>query len=838
MRYLSTLLLLAISAASVGQTSAELVGFPRNATPNFTYHQSFNWNYDVFVGVDPFAFELADEADIYITENHTELEWQVETELYDVRSSGPQTNSLAGFHIGDVNFLLEGTPELENYEGARPGKGYDVVLDMNQNGVLDAPDLVDGLGDEAGFYLVGNMLEPGPYEVDTAFHSSSFWHTMRVYYPSNISELDSQPLVVISHGWTHEYWYYDYIGYHLASYGYVVMSHRNEVGNGGAFATETASQTALENIDEFFLYQNEIADGLLAGKINSNQIIHTGHSTGGECVVRAYKRLFDGDYQSPNFTHEDIVLVSSLAPVAFLDASETNPEGVNYHQFLAAADTDAAGTPTDSYQQPLSIYERGYGNKQITYIHGAGHEDLNDEPGNPLASGPDLIGKEATHTVVKPYFLALCELYSRNNLAVKEYFTRKRQDFRPEGISPDITVTGEYTDAQELVTVIDDFQSAPETDLSSSGGAVTTSLENYYEVLMQDLDESFDWTGNQWSNGMTRARFDDNPKCATLSWEEDDSLTFEIPSAISDWTAHSYLHFRACQLTRHPLNSDFAELSFDVQIEDAMGQTGLVSTSNYGLILQPYQRGNGGYLQLCLEPGTYIIEVGGSNWPEEMLFTIPGYFDEQQTAGTYELVIESEEPCVEIEVFMYDTWGDGWDAGTLEILDGEGVLIAEGTLGGGSLPDINPGWQNEFHVFHINLTEFLLTGTDVDLSQIVSAKFLFGETHGSPAGAIGLDDLSLAGSGLSFQVAVAEERMSSPQLSVYPNPAVELCIIQLKDYHLTSISVMELTGKIVMQETINGSSNIQLDVSDWASGLYIVQVTYDGGKLITRLVVG
>lgn len=837
MRFLWIFFLLAISTASVAQTSVELVGFPRMQTPNFSYHQTFNWNYDVFIGVDPFAFDLNDEADIYITHNHSELEWQIETELYDVRSSGPQTNSLAGFHIGDVNFPLEGTADLENYTGARPGKGYDVVLDMNQNGILDAPDLVDGLGDEAGFYLVGNMIEPGPYEVDTTSHSTSFWHTMQVYYPSNISELDPQPLVVVSHGWTHEYWYYDYLGNHLASYGYVVMSHRNEVGNGGALATETASQTALENIDEFFAHQDEIAGGQLAGKINSNQLIHTGHSTGGECVVRAYKRLYDGDYVSPYITHEDIVLVSSLAPVAFLDASETHPEGVNYHQFLAAADTDAAGTPTDSYQQPFSIYERGYGNKQITYIHGAGHEDLHDEPGDPLAAGPDLIGKEATHTVVKPYFLALCELYARNNVAMKEFFTRNRQDLKPAGISPDITVTGEYADATDLVTVIDDFQSAPALNQSSSGGLVSTSLENYHEVLMQDLDASFNWTGDQWSNGMTRARFDDDPKCATFSWEENDSLMFEVPADISDWSDHAFLHFRACQLTRHPFNTDFAQLSFEVEIEDISGNTRRVSSSNYGHILQPYQRGNGGYLQVCLEPGTYTIEVGGSNWPEEMFFTIPGYFDEQQPAGIYELVIESEEPCVEIEVFMYDTWGDGWDAGTLEIQDSEGALIAEGTLESGSLPDTNPGWQNEFHVFHINLKEFQLTGTNVDLSEITQIKFLFGAAYGSPQGAIGLDDLSLNGSGLSFEVALAEERAPLPQLKVYPNPATELCTIKLLNHYITSLQVMSIDGSIVMNQHGFSQEQVQLDVSNIARGLYLVRVEFDGGILVSRLVV-
>ena len=94
---------------------------------------------------------------------------------------------------------------------------------MDQDGMLGEGDFIDGYSDEPGFFMVGNMFNSGPYEVDTTEYSTSFWHTSRIYYPSNIQDLVAQPLVVISHGWTHEYWYYDYLGQHLASHGYVVM---------------------------------------------------------------------------------------------------------------------------------------------------------------------------------------------------------------------------------------------------------------------------------------------------------------------------------------------------------------------------------------------------------------------------------------------------------------------------------------------------------------------------------------------------------------------------------------------------------------------------------------
>ena len=85
---------------------------------------------------------------------------------------------------------------------------------------------------------------------------------------------------------------------------------------------------------------------------------------------------------------------------------------------------------------------------------------------------------------------------------------------------------------------------------------------------MQDFDGTFDWTG-QWSNGMTRARYDDNPNCAVFAWDnQNEYLEFVIEDENSNWTDSEFLSFRACQITRHPLNQNLEddEISFDVTL--------------------------------------------------------------------------------------------------------------------------------------------------------------------------------------------------------------------------------------------------------------------------------
>ena len=116
------------------------------------------------------------------------------------------------------------------------------------------------------------------------------------YFPSNISSLGQLPLVVVSHGNGHNYQWYDHIGNHLASYGYVVMAHQNNTGPG----SHTAAITTIENTDSFFDALPVIASGALQNHVDSSKIMFIGHSRGGDGVVRAYNGLYTGQF-SPNF---------------------------------------------------------------------------------------------------------------------------------------------------------------------------------------------------------------------------------------------------------------------------------------------------------------------------------------------------------------------------------------------------------------------------------------------------------------------------------------------------------------------------------------------------------
>ena len=584
-------------AGAAAITKTQLAGNSLGDYPFFEYVRAFNEDATVEVAIDPTRFPeiVGLTCDIYVVQAKTGGEWLVDPSLTDVLG-GPLTATLGGTTIQDNTFTVAGPFDLDADAGIGLGVGYDVVLDCGQDGLLGDGDYIDGLSTEAGLYVVRDTTQPGPLAVTEIIYSGGSWLDQDTYYPTDIASMGELPLVVVSHGNGHLYTWYDHIGYHLASYGYIVMSHENNTGPG----SEAASTTTLTNTDYIIGNQDVIQGGVLNGHIDSSRITWIGHSRGGEGVVRAHTRLRTGGFVPDHYDIDDIVLVSSMAPVTHISpASASTPYDVNYHLFQGAADSDVSGSAGSSNSKPLAFYDRAFGNKQLIYIHGCGHAWLHDGPESPSwAEGPDQIGQAAAHQVVKGYFLPLVELYVKNNLVGRDYFARLYEHFRPPGIPGNVICANYYRDAEAVGNfVIDDYQTETGTGTSSSGGAVTFNVENLDEVLMRDQDGSFAWTGSQPSNGMTMYRWsDDDPHCAVFDWPTGSQKYYELEviPAQRVFSDDTFLSFRACQGTHHPrtdaLNSP---LSFTVTLRDTSGTSSSIDFGSYGRITRTYLRSGG-----------------------------------------------------------------------------------------------------------------------------------------------------------------------------------------------------------------------------------------------------
>lgn len=69
--------------------------------------------------------------------------------------------------------------------------------------------------------------------------------------------------------------------------------------------------------------------------------------------------------------------------------------------------------------------------------------------------------------------------------------------------------------------------------------------------------------------------------------------------------------------------------------------------------------------------------------------------------------------------------------------------------------------------------------------------------------------------------------------SVYPNPANDMVKIELNS-DISNLIIYDFVGRVVFQKVINGEKNIQVNVSNYCSGAYIIKLITRTGEILSR----
>lgn len=584
----------------------ELAGRPVAGFPHFRVLRTFQSGQAVTIAIDPSNRPqlVGRLGQVYVVAARDAAGWAADPTLVDESGASEPFTVQAGSIAANVLTVDSGT--LAGVSGEAFGLGYDVVIDYDGDGLLSGGDAIDGAGDATGFWVVGDPTLPGPHAVTEVQYSGGSLLGQNLYYPTGIALLGELPLVVISHGNGHDYRWYDHIGFHLASWGCVVMSHQNDTMPG----PEAASVTTLSNTEYLLGNLGTIQGGVLAGHVDAGRIVWIGHSRGGEGVVRAFDKLIDGTYVAVNFSAASLRLVSSIAPTQFLTSSQITPHGVPYHLFVGAADSDVTGGPSSVIGQSIPIFERAVGEKLCQSLQGAGHADFHNQATTCWCTGPALIGKTGTHPVVKAYYLALIQRYALSNEAVRDIVERAFDDMDLVGIPANVIVANDFRVAKGVERdLVDDVQSQPDLFTASSGATIATDVFNLAEGQMNDVDGSFSFSAGVPFNGMTRRRDSgDDPRAIVFDWETllgPQFLEYQLPPDLRDLRGRTWVALRACQGTRHPMTDALdAPLSFALTLVDGTGVSSTIPTAAYGLVTRPYERTGSG---------------SGAGWANEMV---------------------------------------------------------------------------------------------------------------------------------------------------------------------------------------------------------------------------
>lgn len=570
---------------------AQLAGRALVQYPYFDFVGTSFTNVPVQIAIDPTRNPDVAGAtvDVWILAHRTPAEWDANPVLVDVRGA-PDAFTLGTTDIQSCTLTASGV--LSGDAGLDLGVGYDVVVDVDRDGRMGPADLIDGYGAEAGFYKCASTALPGPLAVTELLYSGGTWLGEDIYYPTSIASLGQLPLVVVSHGNGHNYTWYDHIGTHLASWGYVVMSHTNDTMPG----IETASTTTLTNTDHFLGNLATIAGGVLNGHVDAHKIVWIGHSRGGEGICRAYDRIFDGSYTPIRYTLADIKLLSSIAPTDFLGINSANPHGANYHLWVGGADSDVSGCVSSDIACSYPLFQRSTSYHQSTEFHGAGHGAFHADAASSLwATGPCLLTRTEVNTMMKAYLLPLVKRYVNGNIPSRELLWRQWEVLQSPGVPTNacVVVDLQYIEPPAAGNrVIDDFQTNTATDLSSSGTPVAFDVTLFNEGRLDDPNTGFTHGAAEPFNGMTEGTAADTTRGIVFQWTTDRFLVFNVPAAWQDTRGYEYLSFRACQVTRAPeTTAALGDLDFTVVLLDAYGNESSVRIGAYGGgIEEPYQR--------------------------------------------------------------------------------------------------------------------------------------------------------------------------------------------------------------------------------------------------------
>ncbi len=77
-------------------------------------------------------------------------------------------------------------------------------------------------------------------------------------------------------------------------------------------------------------------------------------------------------------------------------------------------------------------------------------------------------------------------------------------------------------------------------------------------------------------------------------------------------------------------------------------------------------------------------------------------------------------------------------------------------------------------------------------------------------------------------------KIASMGFSIIPNPSSSIIDVIMKDSNFNKVSITTIDGKIVDTKSVENTDKTQIDVSRYANGIYIINVTSEDGQLFTK----
>lgn len=137
--------------------------------------------------------------------------------------------------------------------------------------------------------------------------------------------------------------------------------------------------------------------------------------------------------------------------------------------------------------------------------------------------------------------------------------------------------------------------------------------------------------------------------------------------------------------------------------------------------------------------------------------------------------------------------------------------------------------DENYELVSVNLTQIAAANENPDLRVRINFFGNAVQLNGSNI----IDNVTLKGDGGGL--AVNENELNNITVNLYPNPANDLLNVVAND-KIQQIQIIDVTGKIVMNQAVSNLNSTTLSVNDLNTGVYIVNVETNNGQRQLRLV--
>jgi hypothetical protein len=287
------------------------------------------------------------------------------------------------------------------------------------------------------------------------------------------------------------------------------------------------------------------------------------------------------------FTSAGIRGIVTISPTTQnIESMPITKPAVPHLLIYGSADGDVTGAMRGI--EPFRHYDRALGDKYAVRIEGANHNFFNTSWGssdanekvtgspfapskNPLVPpvGSGLISETQQRERGKAYGEAFLTMLQLPDPAMQSYFLEPPARLIPLGIDPAVPLHAQARHAPSAQTfVLDDFETNPATNLSSSGQAVTTTIGggSLSELTLTDTPvDSLASTELEPAN-----RFFQETSGALFDYNAAQELVESVAPPQQDFRGANALSFRIAQQPKHAETLALAgPLTLTVELEDA-----------------------------------------------------------------------------------------------------------------------------------------------------------------------------------------------------------------------------------------------------------------------------